>query len=518
MRLRHIAVGYAIVGSIVAAGLVTVVAQGSRDYSQLAALRSAMDELSTEIGQLRAVTQDLALHGHERAAQQFTAHHLQVGLLMDRLADSSELGERRAFENMRAVHARIDNLFAHANAVRAPAGGVDERLKRSMLFGRLVIDAQALAEDAHILETSVARGIDASWTALILIVSAALGGFCALLMVAATILWFKVLRPLQQFEQAISLVRQGVYTHQLASPVAWRDEFGDLAREFDRMATDIARRTGEMAEANRALAGMNQQLEVRVAERTGEIARHADALERSNVELQRFAYVASHDLQTPLRSIAGFMQLVQRAAAGKLDAGADDWMRRVVDNTHRMQALIRDLLAYARVDTRARPFVSVPLVTVFDSVTDLLDASIRDAKAEVTRGELPTVMGDPSQLTQVLQNLVANAITYHGDQPPRVHVSAAPDGAGGGYTICVSDNGIGIDAAHHERIFEIFHRLHTQQAYPGTGLGLAVCRRVVSRHGGRIWAESHPGAGSRFKFTLPLEQVHEQSAGTQPPD
>ena len=186
-------------------------------------------------------------------------------------------------------------------------------------------------------------------------------------------------------------------------------------------------------------------------------------------------------------------------------------MRRVVDNTHRMQALIRDLLEYARVDARARPFVAVPLAAVFDSVIDLLDASIRDAQAAVTRSELPTVMGDPSQLTQVLQNLVANAITYHGDQPPSVHVSAERNGDG--HTICVSDNGIGIDPAQHEHIFDIFHRLHTQQAYPGTGLGLAVCRRVVSRHGGRIWVESRPGEGSRFNFTLPLEQAHEQSTG-----
>lgn len=511
MQLRHIAAGYTIIGSIVAASLVTIVVHGSRDYSRLAALRSAAAELSTEIGQLRAVTQDLAAHGLERAAQQFTAHHRQVGLLMGRFADASERSERGAFEDMRAVHARIDKVFAHANAVLAPASDVDERLKRSMLFGRLVIDTQALADHARILETSVERKIVASWATFTQVLSAALGGLFLMLLSAVSILWLKVLRPLAKFEQALHQVRQGVSKLQLSTAVSSHDEFGDLAREFDRMAAEIERRRSESIAANQTLESMNRQLELRVEQRTQELAQHADALERSNVELQRFAYVASHDLQTPLRSIAGFMQLVQRATAGKLDTDADGWMRRVVDNTHRMQALIRDLLEYARVDARARPFVAVPLAAVFDSVIDLLDASIRDAQAAVTRSELPTVMGDPSQLTQVLQNLVANAITYHGDQPPSVHVSAERNGDG--HTICVSDNGIGIDPAQHEHIFDIFHRLHTQQAYPGTGLGLAVCRRVVSRHGGRIWVESRPGEGSRFNFTLPLEQAHEQSTG-----
>jgi PAS domain S-box-containing protein len=232
-----------------------------------------------------------------------------------------------------------------------------------------------------------------------------------------------------------------------------------------------------------------------------ELARANRVLERSNIELQQFAYIASHDLQSPLRSISGFVQLLKMEYEGKLGEQAADWIRRTVQSIDHMQTLIRDLLAYSRVDSRSRPFVQISFLDVFSDVIDLLESSIRDAGAQVTSGELPVVMGDRSQLVQLMQNLIGNGLKYHGDKSPHVHVSAKRNG--NEWTFSVQDNGIGIDPKYYERIFEIFKRLHDQKEYPGTGIGLAVCRRVVNRHGGTIWVESEPGHGSTFHFTIP---------------
>jgi PAS domain S-box-containing protein len=245
----------------------------------------------------------------------------------------------------------------------------------------------------------------------------------------------------------------------------------------------------------------NAELELRVEERTKQLAVANQVLERSNIELQQFAYVASHDLQSPLRSICGFVQLLKMEYEGKLDERAADWIRRTVQATEQMQDLIRGVLAYSRVDSRSRPFMPTPFLDVFNDVVALLESSIQDAGGKVTCSELPVVMGDRSQFVQLMQNLIGNGLKYHGDKSPHVQVSAIRDR--NEWTFSVRDNGIGIEPKYYERIFEIFKRLHDQKEYPGTGIGLAVCRRVVNRHGGRIWVESEAGHGSVFHFTLP---------------
>jgi light-regulated signal transduction histidine kinase (bacteriophytochrome) len=249
------------------------------------------------------------------------------------------------------------------------------------------------------------------------------------------------------------------------------------------------------------LQSSHDQLELRVGERTKELAAANQILEQSNLELKQFAYVASHDLQSPLRSISGFVQLLKSEYDGKLDKQADDWIRRTVEASGQMQTMIRDVLAYSTVDSRSRPFAPAAFLDVFNDAAALLESSIHDGGGQVSCGELPVVMGDRSQLVQLMQNLISNGLKYHGDQAPSVHVSAESDG--NEWTFSVRDNGIGIDPKYYDRIFEIFKRLHDQTEYPGTGIGLAVCRRVVTRHGGRIWLESEAGHGSVFHFTIP---------------
>jgi PAS domain S-box-containing protein len=235
-------------------------------------------------------------------------------------------------------------------------------------------------------------------------------------------------------------------------------------------------------------------------QRAAELRRTNEALARSNVDLQRFAYIASHDLQTPLRSIASFVDLLRSTYGETFDAQAKDWLARTSHSVDHLQTLIRDLLEYSRVDTVPRAFEQVSMRDALTRARSLLDAPVRDTNATITADELPDVVGDRAQLVQLLTNLVDNAIKYRGAAPPMVHVAAQT--RGDDWLFEVRDNGIGIAPKHHQQVFEIFKRLHDQKQYPGTGIGLAICRRVVDRHSGKIWVESTLGEGSAFFFTI----------------
>ena len=252
------------------------------------------------------------------------------------------------------------------------------------------------------------------------------------------------------------------------------------------------------------LSAIGHQISQFVARRRAEerLKQRAEELARSNADLQQFAYVASHDLQEPLRMVASYTQLLARRYKGRLDDDADEFIGFAVDGATRMQHLIQDLLAYSRVGTRGKEFVATDTNVLVDRVVVDLAARIEETGAVVTRGDLPTVVVDAVQLGQVFQNLIVNAIKFHGAQPPRVRIDARTDGEY--YLFSVADNGIGIEPQYLNRIFVIFQRLHGQGEYPGTGIGLAICKKIVERHGGRIWVESQPGQGSTFNFTIPM--------------
>jgi len=224
-------------------------------------------------------------------------------------------------------------------------------------------------------------------------------------------------------------------------------------------------------------------------------------LERSNKELEQFAYVASHDLQEPLRMVSSYTQLLELEYRDKLGDEAREYIGYAVDGARRMQRLINDLLEFSRVGTRGTRLEPVDTNVVLGTVRANLSIAIEDASAMVTNEELPTVMADATQLGQLLQNLIANAIKFRGAQPPRVFVGACE--RGGEWVFTVRDNGIGIEPQYFDRIFAIFQRLHVAADYPGTGIGLAVCKRIAERHGGRIWVESDPGNGAAFSFSIP---------------
>ena len=241
-------------------------------------------------------------------------------------------------------------------------------------------------------------------------------------------------------------------------------------------------------------------LEELVNERTMELDNAIIGLKRSNQELEQFAYVASHDLQEPLRMVSSYTQLLERRYKDQLDQDAKDFIFFAVDGANRMQHLINDLLDYSRVTTRGKPFVKLDLSAVLGHAIANLQKKIQETGAMIVNDDLPFVYGDEVQLVRVFQNLLDNAMKFRGAEPPRINVSAKT--VDDKIQISLTDNGIGIDKIYFERVFTIFQRLHTKVEYPGTGIGLAICKRTIERHGGKIWFESEPGKGTTFFFTL----------------
>ncbi len=250
----------------------------------------------------------------------------------------------------------------------------------------------------------------------------------------------------------------------------------------------------------------------RAAER--ELKRHMEELTRSNQELERFAYVASHDLSEPLRMVASYTQLLARRYGDRLDQDARDFIGFAVDGARRMQHLIDDLLTYSRAGRNDRARQATDMNDVLHDAIDNLRQLVQDTGATFQVPRLPVVHGDHTSLTQLLQNLIGNALKFVVGRPPRVRITAEEGDED--WTFCVSDNGVGIEARYHQRIFEIFQRLHPQDRFRGTGMGLAICKKIIDRHGGRIWVASRPGEGSDFFFTLPKSPPPDTQPNTFP--
>ena len=227
----------------------------------------------------------------------------------------------------------------------------------------------------------------------------------------------------------------------------------------------------------------------------------SDELARSNADLQQFAYTASHDLQEPIMVVAGFVKLLAKRYKGKLDEKADEFIEHAIEGTERMQVLIKDLLDYSRVGSTDKSFTPTDCLSALDKAVFNLQIAIKESGAVITHDDLPTVMADSSQLTRLFQNLISNAMKFRGKETPKIHISAKHKDDE--WIFSLKDNGIGIDPKFSEQIFVMFQRLHTKKEYIGTGIGLATCKKIIERHGGRIWVESQHGKGSTFFFSIP---------------
>jgi signal transduction histidine kinase len=278
-----------------------------------------------------------------------------------------------------------------------------------------------------------------------------------------------------------------------------------LIQSKNKAVADAQKFARVLKNARDEISAINQSLEKRVAERTAQLETANRELLRSNKELETFAYVASHDLQEPLRSVAGFVQLLQERYKGKLDADADRYVDFAVGGTVRMHQLIKDLLTYSRVGMDDQSRASSNTQALVERAISSLKSACDENNAVITVGELPAVTANAAQLGQVFQNLISNAIKYRSEARPEIQISA--EKKDGFWVFCVHDNGIGIDPKYHEKIFVIFQRLHGRDERPGAGLGLAICKKVVERHGGSIWVESAPGKGAAFYFTIPDKEA-----------
>jgi signal transduction histidine kinase len=290
------------------------------------------------------------------------------------------------------------------------------------------------------------------------------------------------------------------HDYSLRAPQRTHDELGIAVDAFNQMLDRIAAAVSERKRAEEALMALNATLEERVAERTAKAEQQAAELKRSNEELERFASVASHDLQEPLRAVASYTQLLKQRFGPAIDPETELYLGHVLTGAGRMRALINDLLDYARVGRGTLSRAMVDSGAVLDGALADLSTALAESGAEVTRGPLPTLPANPGKLGQLLRNLITNAIRFKGDAPP--HIDVRCERKGDVWEFAVRDNGIGIEPKHHERIFVIFQRLHGRDR-PGTGIGLAICRKIVELHGGTIWVDSAPDQGSTFHFTLP---------------
>ena len=380
-----------------------------------------------------------------------------------------------------------------------------------------------------VTEISQAEAFAVSQTALLLITGGlALFGLLVLL-VTSRFMEQLLIEPMEKLRAGTVRIGQGDLQYQI--DIFRRDEVGQVAAAFNEMARRLHARDQELAtktaaltveiverkQAEAALRQLNNTLEQRVLERTAALEKRTEDLLRSNKELEKFAYVASHDLQEPLRKVQAFGDRLQGKYADVLDERGRNYLERMRGASARMQTLINDLLTFSRVTTKAQPFVPLDLSQVAQDVLSDLEVQIERVGGQVEVDPLPSIEADPFQIRQLLQNLVSNALKFHrDDEPPFVkiqanHLPPHPNGSNGASPkelcqIIVADNGIGFDLKYHDRIFQVFQRLHGRTAYEGTGVGLAICRKIVERHQGNIMAESEPGQGAKFIITLPVKQ------------
>lgn len=405
-----------------------------------------------------------------------------------RNGQSSEV-VNRLIEEHREINSTFSGLVGlHETDPTVPDGSpmhkeLEEKLKTllSVKLQSMVADASRL-ERASLAEMAHSHNVtDVATIAFVIVMALITVG-------TATLMYALVLRPLNKLSEGADVVGAGNLDHSV--DVAGPGELGYLATAFNRMTANLKKSYQEM-EA--------EVIHRKKAEKA--LGKQAQDLARSNRDLEQFAYVASHDLQEPLRNVTNCVQLLEKRYKSEPGSDAAKWADLAVDSCARMKNLIDDLLEFSRVGTRCNPLESTDCEEALTRALANLRSTIKESGAIITHDPLPTLNADATQLSQLFQNLVSNGIKFRGEEPPQVHVSAEKNDRE--WLFSIRDNGIGVDPQYNDRIFVIFQRLHLKSEYPGTGIGLAIAKKIVERHGGRIWTQSNGGSGSTFCFTMP---------------
>jgi len=498
MRIKTFLLVTGSVFLVIIAILVAVFTVTAQEGAKSRENRGTATSIIRSLQSLTVLTNEYAAYREERPAYQ--VRQIQTALA-EIMAQASFQGaeEQAIIASLAAQNEKFAADFEHLLKLYEQEKQNGSALQIELaerVKSRIQLDIELMAGDAlHLSDIFGARvAVTQTVTAIIL-------GFALLMLIALGVIlfivaWRRMLVPLMQLQKGTQLIAEGKLDYRVG--IASRDEIGELAANFNTMAE-------RLKQSYSALERSRDELEVKVKERTAELQRTAEELHRSNMELQQFAYVASHDLQEPLRTISSFLQLIEKRYADSIGGETREFIAFSVAAANRLQEMIRALLEYSRVQSQGSSFAMVKVQAVLDEAMNNLRKAIEESGAGITLDPLPQVYGDGGQLVRLFQNLLANAIKFRGNLPPVIHVSS--EKKQDEWLFCVKDNGIGMDIKYADRVFNIFQRLHGRDI-PGIGIGLAVCKRIVERHGGRIWVESETGKGARFCFTMPIRSAN----------
>jgi len=474
--------------------------------------KKTAEQVTEQVVSLDILTHEYLLYELPRATHQWWQAHAGIHGLVSEVGLAGPEAEA-LLARLHEQHDMIGETFAHVlnNRRRLKEGLADAAMLReteNRLVGQLLQESQAMVSGSRRLSDVISTMTVARQDRLNVYGGMLLLLMFATVMVASVVIGRSITRPVDELHVGVKAIGKGNLDYRIA--LASHDELGDLANAFDTMAGDLKRITASRNELDHQVA---------VRERAEhELRRVMEELRRSNKELEQFAYVASHDLQEPLRKIGSFGDLLEQECGEGLTDEAKDYMKRMRNGVTRMQSLINALLSLSRVSTRAQPFVPVNMKETTEEVLSDLQVSVEESGARIEVDDLPVVDADPTQMRQLLQNLLGNALKFRREgEQPLIKVYTIPLTRPGAVSdtnhvcrIVVEDNGIGFEEKHSERIFGVFQRLHGRTVYPGSGIGLAICRKIVDRHGGTITVGSTPGEGSKFIVSLPLEHVQNE--------
>lgn len=435
---------------------------------------------------LRMLTAEYVIYKTERPLIQW---HLQYDRLGKLLKTGSAFGGAEKIDGIKENYEDVNSLFSKmvtdqfliakgGDTTSDTQNGREDKVK-SILFQKL----QSMISDASEIHLVNQSATAHNLRMLNNLIIAAIAGEICLLLINFYLLSRKIIEPLNRLAKKTELAGNGE-----------QDEIECISAQIGEMQNAL-KEYGRILENETAV---KRKMEQALEQQNHEIAR------RSN-DLEHFSYIASHNLQEPLRNIASCMQLLQRRYCGSLGKDAEEFVQYAIESAVRMKALVNDLLEYSRIGTRRYNFRPVNCNTAVRCAIDNLKQEISQSGAVITADPLPVFNGDDAQITQLFQSILSNSIKFNGESHPVIHISAAREG--NELVFVVSDNGMGIESGYLDKIFRIFQKLHSNADYPGTGIGLAMAKRIVERHGGRIWAESEVGVGTRLFFTIPVNGV-----------